>query len=382
MIIYMVRPRDTLGDIARRFNSSRSAIIEANGLTEPDNLITGMTLVIPTKEPTSKMPKQDIVTLGYYMPYLDPNQTFLKHLGSKLTYLGYFDFPVTVDGAITGTFNPAVLKIAKEEDVSVLPVLTNWSDNMFNPQMAHDLLSNPVSVSNLINNILAMLNEYDFQGINIDFENLFPKDRQLFTSFIQKLYKALHNDDKILVINMAPKWEDWPDRNWVGFFDYNALGDYIDLAAIMTYEWGWKEGPPSATAPMPEVRRSLEYAMANNIPPDKILMGLTLYGYDWEVPNTEENAADTVTLPMMWEIARKYNVPIEFNPQAKQPVMYYTTEENMRHEAWFENALSHCLKYDLVREYGLRGTFYWLITEPLEATWYIVSHDFHVQKEI
>ena len=48
-------------------------------------------------------------------------------------------------------------------------------------------------------------------------------------------------------------------------------------------KWGYAYGPPMAVAPMPQVRRVAEYALAR-IPAEKILLGVPNYGYDWTLP--------------------------------------------------------------------------------------------------
>jgi len=179
---------------------------------------------------------------------------------------------------------------------------------------------------------------------------------------------------------MPPKWEEWAERDWVGFFDYNALGPLIDIAALMTYEWGWREGPPRATTPLEYVRRALDYAIENNIPPDKILMGMTLYGYDWTLPDTPQNLARAITLPEVWNLAKRYNASIKFDVEVGQPYMDYVDAAGNEHRIWFVNALSHYLKYQLVKEYDLRGVFYWILSQPLPATWYILSEMFDIKK--
>ena len=91
------------------------------------------------------------------------------------------------------------------------------------------------------------------------------------------------------------------------------------------------------------------------------------------------NRATTVTLERIWEIGRTYNAPIIFDEEVKQPFMDYTDARGIQHRAWFEDALSHYYKYQLVQEYGLRGVFYWTINLPLTATWYIVSNMFNIE---
>ncbi|WP_432663657.1 LysM peptidoglycan-binding domain-containing protein [Wukongibacter baidiensis] len=373
---YTVRYGDSLWSISQRFNTTASQIIALNGLQYPYLIYPGQNLVIYD----SQKQKPVIETLGYYRPTTEQANLFMiDTLGPYLTYLGVFDFPITSSGEILGELDPDMLKAAREKGVMALPVLTNLRFGSFSPELARDVLSDTANLNNLISNIVALLEKYDLGGIIIDFENLYPADRNLFTRFIRQLSQALRDRNKILIVNLAPKWGDWPDRDWAGFFDYNAIGEYIDIAAIMTYEWGWREGPPRPTAPIDYVKRSLDYAIANGIPANKILMGMTLYGYDWELPNTPENVATTVTLPHVWDRGIKYNARIHFDDEAKQPYMNYIDYNNSQHRIWFENALSHYYKYELVKEYGLRGTFYWLINQPFPSTWYMISNLFKVR---
>jgi LysM repeat protein len=47
---YQVRPGDTLTAISQRFGVSLAALMEANGLTDPDLIVAGETLIIPSPE--------------------------------------------------------------------------------------------------------------------------------------------------------------------------------------------------------------------------------------------------------------------------------------------------------------------------------------------
>ena len=58
--------------------------------------------------------------------------------------------------------------------------------------------------------------------------------------------------------------------------------------------WGYTYGPPMAVSPVDQVRRVLNYAVSV-IPPEKILMGMPNYGYDWTLPYKQGTAARTVT---------------------------------------------------------------------------------------
>ena len=58
------------------------------------------------------------------------------------------------------------------------------------------------------------------------------------------------------------------------------------MVVLMTYEWGYTYSPPMAVSPLNQVRQVVEYAVTE-IPPEKILLGQNLYGYDWTLPFVE-----------------------------------------------------------------------------------------------
>ncbi|HEY8892034.1 MAG TPA: glycosyl hydrolase family 18 protein [Clostridium sp.] len=382
MEIYNVRSGDSIFSIAQKYVVSSQSIVNINGLTEPQKLVIGMNLVIPTQSLYDmQQSKTTIETLGYYTPpsYKDAI-SLIDNLGQSFTYLGIYYFHVIATGDIVEDIDIDILTISYEKKISFLPVVTNMSENNFSSELARTIISNPVVTNNFVNGILELLKKYDLQGINIDFENLYPVDRNLFTEFIRILSQALHKNNKILVLNIAPKWQDWPEKEWAGFFDYNALGPYIDIAAIMTYEWGWREGSPRPTAPINYIKQSLDYAIANNIPANKILMGMTLYGYDWNTSNGIKNIATTVTLSQVWDLARLHNGSIYFDVETKQPYMNYIDFNREYHVVWFEDALSHYWKYQLLKDFNLRGAFYWTINLPFPSTWYILSNMFNITK--
>jgi spore germination protein len=429
LVIHRVEAGQTIEEIARVYGVTVQSIVDVNGLTQPQNLVTGMNLVIPVGDAASAAEGAHIINPGetlwsiskkYSMPlaklvavnripmpytaeagqklrvlqngppletlgYISPGAAagaanIVREIGPNLTYLGYFELPVSATGAIQGTINQEILAASREVNAALLPVFTNQLEGEFDSDLGHTIVADATVRQNFINNVLAMLNQNNLRGAIIDFENLYPADRNLFTQFIKQLAQALHNAGKILILNMAPKWEDLPNAPWTGFFDYAALGPLVDRAALMTYEWGYISGPPDPTAPLPNVRRVLDYAMANNIPASKILMGMTLYGYDWELPDTPDNLASTVTLPRVWELARQFHSVIEFDETAGQPFMRYTNAQGVQHIIWFEDARSHYLKYQLAKELGLRGVFYWIISQPFPATYYMVTHLFTVVK--
>lgn len=161
--------------------------------------------------------------------------------------------------------------------------------------------------------------------------------------------------------------------------DYRALGAAADHVLLMTYEWGYTYGPPMAVAPLDQVRRVVEYALTE-IPAEKINLGIPNYGYDWPLPFEQGvTKARNISNLEAVKIAVDYGVPIQFDETAQSPFFTYETQ-NIRHEVWFEDVRSYQAKFELIKEFGLRGAGYWQIMRLFRANWLLLDDQFYISK--
>ena len=82
----------------------------------------------------------------------------------------------------------------------------------------------------------------------------------------------------------------------------------------------------------------LDYAVTE-IPPEKILMGMPNYGYDWTLPFMRGTAAQSVSFTQAVDLALRYGVEIQFDEQAQTPYFYYT-DNGTQHVVWFDDPRS------------------------------------------
>lgn len=161
--------------------------------------------------------------------------------------------------------------------------------------------------------------------------------------------------------------------------DYRGLGQAADHVLLMTYEWGYKYGPNMAVAPLSMVRQVVDYAVTE-IPPEKIMLGIPNYGYDWPLPFVQGTTeALTVGNVVAVQIAVRNDARIQFDPVAASPFFRYT-REGTAHEVWFEDVRSLKEKFELVKEYGLRGCGYWQIMRLFRANWLLLEDMFWIAK--
>ena len=149
---------------------------------------------------------------------------------------------------------------------------------------------------------------------------------------------------------------------------------------LMTYEWGYTYGPPMAVAPINQVRRVVEYALTE-IPADKIDLGIPNYGYDWPLPYERGvTKATTIGNVQAVRIAVEQGAEIRFNELAESPYFNYVSDDGVEHEVWFEDVRSMQAKFNLIREYDLRGCGYWQIMQWFRANWLLLQNQFYILK--
>ncbi len=78
----------------------------------------------------------------------------------------------------------------------------------------------------------------------------------------------------------------------------------------MTYEWGYRLGPPQAISPLNQIRRVLDYAVSV-IPRNKIFFGFQIYARDWLLPHVQGQEA--VTFSQQEAIRRAIQYELPFN---------------------------------------------------------------------
>ena len=257
-----------------------------------------------------------------------------------------------------------------------MPVLTLTpfgQDGKFNNNLIHQVVTNEAAADRLLNGLAALMQEKGYGGIDIDFEYILSGDRDAFTAFVRRAAQIMHPLGFSVSVALAPKTSaDQKGLLYEGK-DYAALGDAADEVLLMTYEWGYKNGPPMAVAPLNMVRRVLDYAVTE-IEPSKINIGIANYGYDWSLPFVRgETAARTIGNIEAVQIAIRYGVAIEFDELAQSPYFSYVDEEGTDHVVWFEDVRSLEQKYALLPEYRLKGIGVWQIMRWYRAMWLLFA---------
>lgn len=426
MQIHVVKRNESLTTIARAYNTTVNDIVEANDIPNPNNLVVGQAMVIPivgsfyyvqpgdslwsigqkTGVPYQQIASVNRISLnqqlyvgfrlyippaprrrGEFNAYVEPRGTSVapaleasaREAAPYLTYLAPFSFHALRDGSLKEPLLNNFPAIARANRNTLMMVVDNQENDQFSDELGRILLNDIAIQDRFLNNIVATAKKYGFKDIHFDFEFLRPADREAYNRFLRKAKTRFKAEGWLMSTALAPKTSATQQGNWYEGHDYRAHGQIADFVVIMTYEWGYSGGPAMAVSPIDQVRRVLEYALTE-MPPNKILMGQNLYGYDWTLPFVQGSIAKAISPQQAIELAAANNVAIQYDTKAQAPFFRYTAADGKQHEVWFEDARSIQAKFNLIKELKIRGMSYWKLGLAFPQNWLLIVENFNVVK--
>lgn len=372
---HTVQPGESLYSIARRYGVTVESIVQLNQITSPAAISVGMVLRIPVGE------KMTIESNAYLIPATaERDRTLVNSTAEFLTYFSIFQYRVTREGELVAPNDEAALAAIRNTNSAPMMVITNFEEGTFSADIGRAIFTNAEVRRRLITSIATVMREKRFFALNIDFEHLYAADRERYNSFLREITASIHAQGQLVSTALAPKESATQVGQWYEAHDYAAHGEIVDFVIIMTYEWGWSGGPPMAVAPIPQVRRVIEFAVSV-IPHQKIMMGAPLYGYDWTLPYVPGGKFARSLGPVAAvDQALRVGARIQFDPVAQAPNYNYYDGERRQHVVWFEDARSMQAKFDLIKQYRLRGISYWVLGNEFPQNWALLADNFRIRK--
>jgi spore germination protein len=375
---YWVQSGDSLYSIARRFGINYQTLAQVNRISATRPLSIGFKLYIPPR------PKRSAEINAYVEPLGGTVTPALEQSARKaapfLTYLAPFNFRIQRNGTLQAPPLNNFSAIARANKATLMMVVTNLEAGQFSAELGRIILTNQEVQNRLLDNIIATAKRLNFRDIHFDMEFLPPELKENYANFLRKAKARLSAEGLLMSVALAPKTSAAQVGEWYTAHDYRAIGQIADFVVLMTYEWGFSGGPPMAVSPINQVRKVIEYALTE-MPASKIMMGQNLYGYDWTLPFVPGGQyAKAVSPQRAIEIAAENNVPIRYDTTAQAPYFNYTDAQGKQHRVWFEDARSIQAKFNLVKELGLRGVSYWKLGLSFPQNWLLIENNFDVVK--
>ena len=377
MDVYIVRPGDTLYALARRYSTTAERLARLNQLDDPGRLLPNQALLVPGG---TAVDRQEILVNAYAYPEI--SDAVLAETLPGISFLCPFSRRVTPGGALAPLDDARIVSAALAQGVAPFLTVTNLSESGgFSSDLAHAVFTDQQVQDTTVASILDTLSQGRWAGVNLNFEYVYPFDRESYNQFLRRLSELLHARGWYLSTAIAPKESAGQEGLLYSAHDYGAHGRWADWVVLMTYEWGYTYGPPMAVAPIDRVRQVLDYAVSV-MPAGKLLLGVPNYGYDWTLPFRQGSAARVLSNVGAVTLAGQAGAAIEYDERAQSPFFRYYDSEGRQHEVRFEDARSIRAKYALVAEYGLAGISIWNLNTYYRTLYLLLESMYGTEKLI
>lgn len=220
-----------------------------------------------------------------------------------------------------------------------------------------------------INNILTVVEIYNLDGINLDFENIYEADKNMYTRLVVELAPRLREMGKVLSVDVtAPDGS--PD--WSLCYDRNEIANAADYIIFMGYDQNGISSPKEGTtAGCDWVKANInKFLGQEGVDSSKLILGVPFYTRVWIEKDGELDSK-------VWDMEDIYeNIPegtnIEWDDSLKQNYAEYE-QDGATYKVWIEDDDSIKAKLELVNEYNLAGAAYWEKDREPDEIWNTIS---------
>ena len=380
LVSYRVRSGDTVYSVSRQFGISLNQLYRNNPfLMGGDALTVGQSLNIVLPQP---LYDREVDVNGYVYPNVDRN--ILRQTLPYLTYITVFTYGIGEDGTLIDVDDEEIIELARQYGVAPIMQISSITERgTFSSETAARLFSDEALQDRVIEEIVTVLDEKRYAGVDVDFEYVEGQYAEAYVRFVEKLRARLSPLGYEVFVALAPKYNADQEGLLYEGHDYAGLGNAADGVLIMSYEWGYAFGEPQAVSPLDKVRRVVDYGVTA-IPPEKIFLGVPNYGYDWPLPYVAgQTRARSLSNTDAVALAKERNAEILFDEVAQAPYFHYFVRENGRpveHVVWFEDARSVAAMLGLVEEYDLRGFAVWNLMRYFPQLFLVLNGTFRIRR--
>lgn len=308
-------------------------------------------------------------------------------ISKYLTTLAYFGLRVDVDGHIMQLTNPQekepgwyalesgkvdpFLAAARKNNLKLSLLLASGDS-----QSIEALLTDPLqNARNLIKDVKPIMQQYQFQDLNLDIEYIHEASRESqlrFAQFVKEIKRNLLPENYSLTLEISPS--DLIKKELINVADLTST---IDNLVIMGYDYHYSgsfvTGP---VAPLAGAGTESEFDVTTAmnkalqiLPARKITLGVPLYGYEWE---TLGPAPRSAVIPGTGVVASNHRAEeflktcatcsAGFDSTAQESyLIYHDKSSDTFHQIFFPDSRSLTAKITYARGLNLRGIALWAL---------------------
>jgi len=270
--------------------------------------------------------------------------------GLPISDIGYFGAEIDSYGSLTA--------VPRRQTLSSFPGRVHLVVGCGSRSLSHFILiPNSRERIKLIADLLEAAGNFD--GLQIDFEYIPPRDGEAFHSFLRELRAGLGN--KIFTIALPARTRKIEND----VYDYELIKPYVDRILVMAYDEHWSGSRPGSVASLQWCRNVANYSM-RVIGREKLIMGLPFYGRSWG----DHTPSRALIFSTTQSLINNMNVS-EIRRENGIPTFDYNV--NVSVKVYFEDEYSQSARMEMYRSMNVLAIGFWRLGQETAKVWNIIK---------
>lgn len=266
-------------------------------------------------------------------------------------------------GGIADFGNNGYVDACHQKGIEVWALINNLENGDVS---THDVLSSTKKRRTLIGNIMGVVEKYNLDGINIDFESLESKTAEAYLQFVRELSVSMHKQGKTLSV------DNYVPSEYTAFYNREEQSKFVDYVVIMGYDEHTSSSKmQGSVASIGWVEDGVKNTL-KEVPKEQVILGVPLYTRIWKQKDGSL-FSETIGMEGILNMLNEINAPMTWDDELGQYYATFTDGNGDNCEVWVEEHKSMSRKLDLMQQYGIGGTAFWKSGLEPKSLWETIN---------
>lgn len=243
-----------------------------------------------------------------------------------------------------------------------LRVWALMSHNFDKPELTKQILSSTRKRQYVISQLAEKSQQYGFDGINIDIENVQAEFSDEWVQFMRELYPQMRE------LGITVSVDVYVPSNWSTHYERGKISEVVDYFIVMAYDehWSGSENAGSVSS-LSWVEEGIINTL-QEVPKEKLVLGIPFYTRIWEESEGQLRSS-AYSMKVVEDIINRWGIEPIYDEHTGQ---HYAEREknNVLYKVWIENEESMKKRVDLINQYDLQGYACWKLGLETEGIWH------------
>ena len=225
----------------------------------------------------------------------------------------------------------------------------------------YQILSSTTTRRKLIDALVAEVQQYGIDGINVDFEQISMDCGEHYIEFIRELSVSCRKNGIVLSV------DNYVPTGYTDHYDRREQGIVADYVIIMGYDEHYAGSPEAGSVASINYVENGIADTVSQVPANKVINAIPFYTRIWETTGSSISS-QAVGMEMAEEYVAAHNIDVEWNEETCQNYGEYTSGDTL-YQVWLEDEASIRVKLNIMEKYGIGGVAAWRLGFEKPEIW-------------